>query len=75
MKDKTDAMNGASAEMLAEGYEIVKEKPMSPDERCHRKYSTLFDGNKALEEYENYSEMGWDIPGGFLRRSNPTERI
>ena len=74
MKDKTDAMNGASAEMVAEGYEVVRDKPITPEERCSKRYRVLFDDNKALEDYENYSEMGWDV-GGFMRRSNPTERI
>lgn len=73
MKDKTDAMNGVSAEMLSEGYESAG-KPESFDQKAARRIKTVFH-NKALEEYENLKEMGWDVEGGFLRRTDPTDRI
>lgn len=52
------------------------ENPGSPvriDEQCAKRIKAVFH-NQALEEYENLKEMGWDV-GGFLRRSDPTDRF
>jgi hypothetical protein len=73
VKDKTDAMNGVSSEMLSEGYEIAG-KPETVEDQVTKRMKNLFDNNKALEDYENFAEMGWEV-GGFLRRTDPTDRF
>lgn len=50
-------------------------KPVTVEDQVRKRMKNLFDNNKGLEQYENFTEMGWEIDGGFLRRSDPTDRF